>query len=223
MTVGRLPSIEGGIQPTIVDAKGDLIAAVAADTPARLAVGANDTVLTADSTAATGLKWAAAGGGSPSYTLLNSGGTAMTGAATITVSSISGKNSIFFRILYASSANASADFTLRLNGDSGANYYYAGNGAFGLDPYNKSAIDATSIVFASQGGDAGNYVNAYGLIDGTNAAGIKPISYASFANGSGAGKYTGAGFYSGTSAITSLSIVSSSGNFDDGTLYVYGA
>jgi hypothetical protein len=64
MTTGRLPSIEGGIQPTIVDAKGDLIAATAADTPARLAVGANDTVLTADSAEATGLKWAtpAAGG-----------------------------------------------------------------------------------------------------------------------------------------------------------------
>jgi len=59
MTTGRLPSVEGGIQPTIVDAKGDLITATAADTPARLAVGANDTILTADSTTATGLKWAA--------------------------------------------------------------------------------------------------------------------------------------------------------------------
>jgi hypothetical protein len=46
------------IQNAIVDAKGDLIAATAADTPARLAVGTNDQVLTADSTAATGLKWA---------------------------------------------------------------------------------------------------------------------------------------------------------------------
>ncbi len=48
------------IQNTIVDAKGDLIAATAADTPARLAVGTNGQILTADSTAATGLKWAAA-------------------------------------------------------------------------------------------------------------------------------------------------------------------
>jgi hypothetical protein len=63
MTTGRLPSVEGGIQPTIVDAKGDLITATAADTPARIAVGANDTVLTADSTTATGLKWATPGGG----------------------------------------------------------------------------------------------------------------------------------------------------------------
>lgn len=43
---------------TILDAKGDLISATAADTPARLAVGTNGQVLTADSTASTGLKWA---------------------------------------------------------------------------------------------------------------------------------------------------------------------
>jgi hypothetical protein len=49
------------IQNTIVDAKGDLIGATAADTPARLAVGANGTVLVADSTEATGLKWALSG------------------------------------------------------------------------------------------------------------------------------------------------------------------
>jgi hypothetical protein len=48
------------IQNSIVDAKGDLIAATANDTPARLAVGANNTLLTADSTAATGLKWGGA-------------------------------------------------------------------------------------------------------------------------------------------------------------------
>jgi len=49
---------------TILDAKGDLISATAADTPARLAVGTNGQVLTADSSTSTGLKWAtpAAGG-----------------------------------------------------------------------------------------------------------------------------------------------------------------
>ena len=51
------------IQNAIVDAKGDLIAATAADTPARLAVGTNGQVLTADSTAATGLAWSAPSSG----------------------------------------------------------------------------------------------------------------------------------------------------------------
>lgn len=45
------------IQNAIVDAKGDLIAATANDTPARLAVGSNFGYLQADSSTATGLLW----------------------------------------------------------------------------------------------------------------------------------------------------------------------
>jgi hypothetical protein len=55
------------IQNAIVDAKGDLIGATAADTPARLAVGTNGQVLTADSTAATGLAWATPSGGTNQF------------------------------------------------------------------------------------------------------------------------------------------------------------
>jgi len=45
------------IQNTIVDAKGDLITATAADTPARLAVGNNGETLVADSSTSTGLRY----------------------------------------------------------------------------------------------------------------------------------------------------------------------
>lgn len=45
---------------TIFDAKGDLPVGTGADTAAKLSVGANDTVLVADSAQTTGLKWAAA-------------------------------------------------------------------------------------------------------------------------------------------------------------------
>jgi hypothetical protein len=50
------------IQNAIVDAKGDLIAASAADTPARLAVGANGETIVADSSTSTGLRY------NPNYT-----------------------------------------------------------------------------------------------------------------------------------------------------------
>ncbi len=63
---GRLDTIEALgplVQNSIVDAKGDLIAGTAADTVARLPVGTNGFVLTADSAEAIGMKWAAAAGG----------------------------------------------------------------------------------------------------------------------------------------------------------------
>jgi hypothetical protein len=48
------------VNPTIIDAKGDIITATAADTPARLAVGNNGESLVADSSTSTGLRYRSA-------------------------------------------------------------------------------------------------------------------------------------------------------------------
>lgn len=64
---------------SLADAKGDLLTATADNTPARLAVGANNTVLTADSSTATGLKWATpAGGGKVLQVVMGSTSSTMT-------------------------------------------------------------------------------------------------------------------------------------------------
>jgi len=49
---------DGAIPKSLVTTKGDIIVATASATPARLGAGSNTQVLTADSTTATGLKWA---------------------------------------------------------------------------------------------------------------------------------------------------------------------
>jgi hypothetical protein len=57
---------DAATQKATLTTKGDLYAASAASTPARLAVGTNGQVLTADSTAATGVAWAAPSTGAES-------------------------------------------------------------------------------------------------------------------------------------------------------------
>ena len=56
---------------TAIDAKGDLIVGTGADTFSKLAAGTNGYLLTADSAEATGLKWAAAGGGGKVLQVVN--------------------------------------------------------------------------------------------------------------------------------------------------------
>lgn len=57
-TVGNDSRVTGAIQASITDAKGDIIAATAADTVARVAVGSAGDSLTPDSSAGTGVAWA---------------------------------------------------------------------------------------------------------------------------------------------------------------------
>jgi hypothetical protein len=109
------------IQNAIVDAKGDLIAATAADTPARLAVGTNGQVLTADSTAATGLAWATASGGSANVAgkngVLNSGFNVWQRGTSISLAANAGITYLADRWATQTAANQACTVSRQTTGD----------------------------------------------------------------------------------------------------------
>ena len=104
---------------TAIDAKGDLVPGTGADTFARLAVGANDTVLTADSTTATGLKWATPPSGG--MTLLST--TTLSGTSTYVGINPSGYNYIYFTINKMGFTGGATPLIIRLN-TAATNYVY---------------------------------------------------------------------------------------------------
>lgn len=221
-----------GIPATIFDAKGDLIAATAADTASRLAVGTNGQVLTADSTTSTGIKWATPATGGLNWTLLNAGGTALTGAATITVSGISGKDNLLVIVDKGSSANANSQIAVRLNADSTANYFQyglalEGASSYSADNMNYLSTNGTSIPLAQMGTSAASLVAGGVSFSGCNNTGLKAFTSIGAPNNAQADTakiaYSLQGYYNSASTISSVSLISSSGNFDAGTLYVYGA
>ena len=209
-------------------AKGDLVAGTATNDAGVLAVGANGTVLTAASGQATGLEWATVAAGA-NWSLLNSGGTALTGAQTITVSGISGKDKIM-AVVTGASAGLSSFFSIRLNGDNGANYDTYAIKLTGRDPYDYVAFNTyssladSSIRFARQSGNAADTATGGITFTGCNSAGVKTFTAAAGGapiNGSGNEIYISHGVYNSASTITSISILSGTGNFDAGTIYVY--
>jgi hypothetical protein len=68
------------ISPTVIDAKGDLIAGTSADTVGKLTVGTNGQYLQADSSTATGLTWSTVSG----YSAPTLGSTSIASGATVT-------------------------------------------------------------------------------------------------------------------------------------------
>jgi hypothetical protein len=179
----------------------------------------------ADSVETTGLKWVAAPVASdPNLTLLNTGGTALTGATTITVN-VSSFNNYFIHINNGSSANASSELRLRFNTDDTAKYQWAAVGDQAGSVFAASTFEAgTNIRLSKMGNSAADtWGDVMVKVIGGKTSGIKVVDWNSRAFGSTTNQQlAGTGFYTGTSAITSISVISSTGNFDSGTVFVYG-
>ena len=137
------------IQNAIVDAKGDLIAATANDTPARLAVGTNGQVLTADSTAATGIKWAtpsASASGltkilTATYTSVANTGTTFDGVFTSTYDNYI---ILFQQLNSVTNSNVAFQFQLR-NGGSTTTTQYNGSYSRGVTLTTTSSASSYNI------------------------------------------------------------------------------
>jgi hypothetical protein len=211
-----------GIAKTIVDAKGDIIAATAADTVSRLAVGANDTVLIADSSTATGLKWGApAAGGMTllSTTTLNSTSNTISITAT-------GYNYLYIEI---EDTNNSGDYLrFRFNSDSGNNYsssnqtYLKNGSATGSTAPDYLWYANQSSYFTSISSDSPNTANLVVTIHNPNSTGDDKIVqyWGGATRGTFADWSFGNGFYEGSGAITSITILANSSNV--GTVKIYG-
>jgi len=204
---------------------GDTIYSSSGSTPARLGIGSTGQVLTVSGGVPS---WATASGWSPNYQLLNAGGTALTGATTVTVSGISSINSLYIIVDGVLTANVSSLLQLQLNADAGANYQQVTHtvqaGTPNVTNADYSGLWGNSIYFATLATNAANTARVNFQIDGTGTAGLKTISFTAWADGyANTFMHTGNGAYKGTSAISSVSIKSSNGNLDAGTIYVYGA
>ena len=74
----------GYLQESLFDAKGDIIAASADNTPSKLSVGTNGQVLTVDSTTTNGVKWADVVSGSANQIVYKNGSNIATGSSGLT-------------------------------------------------------------------------------------------------------------------------------------------
>jgi len=186
----------GAVSP--LTTKGDLYTFSTSD--ARLAVGANDTVLTADSAEATGMKWAAVGG--LSWTQVATG--SLTGAS-VTVTSLSGNEFIVLCDGWSQNSGSNRRVRIRLNADTGNNYYTQDSNA-GTDSLSMS-IDLASA-------DTGK--NAIWI---TMAGQVEEAIYLNLF-GQSNNQVLG-GLWYGGAALTSITLFPSTNSFDAGTYYIY--
>jgi hypothetical protein len=218
MTVGRIPSVEGGIQPTLLTTKGDIIVATGNATLVRQGVGANGTVLTADSAEADGVKWAAPAG----MTLLST--TSLTGS-TVNITGISTSYKQLQIVIRDWWPSTGTTFYTRFNNDSTANAYLSILTSFrdGAGAGSIGSMDSYFNNFASNTGSASvgmSYVLT--IPDYANTTSSKVATGINYGSGSNQGIYSGGFVWKNNSAISQFNIGLFAGSFSGGSVLIYG-
>ena len=199
----------GAVSP--LTTKGDLYTFSTSD--ARLGVGANNTILTADSAEATGLKWAtpASGGGMTLLSTTNLSGT------TTTISGISGSYvNLFFQIQDATTS-ATSKITVKING--------AAMDCISMNSTNLiAALGNTwgsNAVGATTGHAVAGYITNY-AVSGSGATSLLMHGGANSVGNTTA--FLSVGLFTGTAPITSIGITTTAGTatFSAGSVLLYG-
>jgi hypothetical protein len=148
------------------------------------------------------------------------------GVSTFTVSSLSGYNQLLIYIDGASTTGANPVYTLRLNGDSTSKYVSNGMQFSGSTVYSnfiQNLNNDSQFKFCTGSTAAGGYTMGQILIIGANSSGAKMIQATNATDATSGYPSIFQGIYTGTSVISSFSIISSSGTFDSGTMSIWGA
>lgn len=167
------------------------------------------------------------------YSLVNAGGTALSGSASTNITGITGDD-ILILVVNASSASASSNMYLTFNGITTNKYAVVGTQISAQSTYaasnftaQVSAPDSTnSITLATMSNNAASVMGGYCRIYGAKSATVKPYlaaGAASASGGNGNEQYVIAGVFNDSNPITSVRIWSGVGNFDAGTIFVYEA
>ena len=206
------------IAKTIVDAKGDIIAATAADTVARLAVGANDTVLTADSSTATGLKWAATASGG--MTLIST--TTLSGASVSLTSIPQTYNHLQLVIRDFLPDTDAAYIRMQYNSDTNTRYnnltsFGTGTGTFNDDAHYASINNDSTLA------DGITILDIYDYANTTTWKRANLWSLQRHESTANTFRYANMTLqHNQTIAISSIQLFPDQGNFTSGTVLLYG-
>jgi hypothetical protein len=228
MAVNNLNTPGVGIQPSLIDAKGDLLVGTANDAIDRLGVtGTTGAVLTADAGETTGLKWAAAG---------SVGGLVHINTTTFSAVAAQSINDVFtstydnYKVIISFHLGSGVVTNLRLRAsgsdNSASNYQYASAragsnaAAQNIGGVNQNTILATY----GLGGTSEQVTLTFDAINPNLAKATNLVGNSFGADGAGASNYSGGSFtaqHTSTSQFDGFTLYPASGNIT-GTIRVYG-